>query len=372
MPEPEWLAQLPSDVAGHVRKLLPLPNFPLQLARFSIALKSLGSKNTVPARLLAEQAWRQAPEDPLVRLYTSWSFERRVPRWHFLMLNDTRRNQVYQTALVRHIRPGMTVFEAGTGSGILAMLAAKAGASHVYTCEMEPLLVEAARENIARNGLSDKITVIPKRSDEVILGEDLPVRADLFVAELVDDFLLGEGVLSITADVQKRLLKPEAILLPDRIALQGTLVGGAGWTKGFRASPAFGLDVSSLNRFAPAMVNSPAGQKPDLAEDVTALHIDLRQSEIHQPGTRTFQIRAKRDGVADGFLHWIWLRFGTGLEYSNRPPLASSWAPQIHVFSKPVPLVAGHTVDMHLQHDLESIQVWPEGEIVDASRSRLL
>jgi protein arginine N-methyltransferase 7 len=47
------------------------------------------------------------------------------------MINDLPRNAFYKTALDLAVRPGCTVLEIGTGSGLLSMLAARAGPDHV-------------------------------------------------------------------------------------------------------------------------------------------------------------------------------------------------------------------------------------------------
>jgi ribosomal protein L11 methyltransferase len=52
-----------------------------------------------------------------------------------------------------------TVLDVGCGTGILAMTAALSGAGRVLAIDNDPLAVTAARENVARNGLSDKIEV---------------------------------------------------------------------------------------------------------------------------------------------------------------------------------------------------------------------
>jgi predicted O-methyltransferase YrrM len=358
MSNEDWMKGLPDDVREHIGKLQSSPEFPRHLARFSAALRSLNPRDNASPAVLAEQARRLAGEDPVVRQYTDWSYRKRVPRWHYGIINDAQRNQIYQDALVRYVRPGMIVFEVGAGTGLLAMLAARAGAAHVYTCEREPLLVEVARENIARNGLADRITVIPKSSNDVQLGGDLPERADLLVAEIVDNGLLGEQVLAITADVTARLLKPAAIFLPDQIELRGTLVGGREWTVGFRAQMACGLDVSALDRLGPAMVQCPAGLEPHLADDTTALHFDLAASGEYPSERKQVTVTARENGIADGFLHWIWLRFGPGLEFSNRPPAKSCWTPQIHVFPRPIMVRPGDIVTLQVQHDRKTARIW--------------
>src|ERR1035438_7368739 len=111
---------------------------------------------------------------------------RTIPRWHFAMLNDLERNNVYLTALERQVSPGSLVLDIGSGTGLLAMIAARANAGSVITCEANPVLAQMARSIIDQNGLSDRITVIPKRSTDLQIGVDLPRRADLIVSEIVD------------------------------------------------------------------------------------------------------------------------------------------------------------------------------------------
>jgi ribosomal protein L11 methyltransferase len=59
----------------------------------------------------------------------------------------------------RLTRPGMRVFDVGTGSGILALAAAKLGAESVYCIDNSSVAVESAISNVAVNDLSDRVTV---------------------------------------------------------------------------------------------------------------------------------------------------------------------------------------------------------------------
>ena len=75
---------------------------------------------------------------------------------------------------------GKTVMDVGTGSGILAYFAVKAGASKVYAVEASDVADRAA-ELMAANGLQDKITVLKQKVEEVVLPND--DKVDILVSE---------------------------------------------------------------------------------------------------------------------------------------------------------------------------------------------
>ncbi len=62
-------------------------------------------------------------------------------------------------ALDAHLRPGAEVIDLGTGSGILAIAAARLGAARVRAIDIDAEAVEVARQNVARNGVADIVTL---------------------------------------------------------------------------------------------------------------------------------------------------------------------------------------------------------------------
>jgi ribosomal protein L11 methyltransferase len=67
--------------------------------------------------------------------------------------------QMCLQALEELVRPGMRVLDVGTGSGILAIAAARLGAAAVFGVDTDRLAVEAATDNAGRNGVQAQVTV---------------------------------------------------------------------------------------------------------------------------------------------------------------------------------------------------------------------
>jgi hypothetical protein len=131
---------------------------------------------------------------------------------HIRMLNDRLRTTTFLAAIKEVVRPGNVVVDIGTGTGILAIAAAKAGARHVYAIE-EGSIGEAARDMFAANGLADRITLISGKSTRV----ELPERADVLVSEILGNDIFDEQVIEVTRDARARLLKPTGRLVPARL-----------------------------------------------------------------------------------------------------------------------------------------------------------
>jgi type II protein arginine methyltransferase len=330
------------------------PDLPLRLAKMGRMFHKQGKKDDGVAITRAARAL--APGDFRVSALTAWLDRQQAPLWHFSIVRDHDRNLAYARALERFVKPGMIVYEIGTGTSILAMLAARAGAKHVYTCELKPDVAEAAREIIRRNGFEDRVTVINKNAKDVTVGVDLPERADLFVAEIVDNALLGEYVLDLTESARANVLKPGAILLPHTVAARGCLIGRHAEIERFRMGRTLDFDLTAFNRFAPAEINAGegGGDFTRLSEDIDIARFDLAV-DAPAEAMHEVQFTASCAGRAEGVLRWLHLDFGGSLIFENRPPQKSSWYPQIHVFADPVDVARGDEIGVSVFHDRERL-----------------
>ena len=62
-------------------------------------------------------------------------------------------------ALEDLVRPGMAVLDVGTGSGVLAIAAARVGAASVEAVDVDPIAVDVARANCEVNGVAERVHV---------------------------------------------------------------------------------------------------------------------------------------------------------------------------------------------------------------------
>lgn len=112
------------------------------------------------------------------------------------MLQDVVRTSAYHDAITRNPSDfaGATVMDVGTGSGILAFFAAKAGAARVYAVEASDVADRAAAL-MAANGLADRVVVLKQKVELVELpaGE----RVDVIVSEPMGFMLFHEQMLIV-------------------------------------------------------------------------------------------------------------------------------------------------------------------------------
>uniref|UniRef100_A0A8B9Q7I4 Protein arginine N-methyltransferase n=1 Tax=Apteryx owenii TaxID=8824 RepID=A0A8B9Q7I4_APTOW len=148
------------------------------------------------------------------------------------MLHDKDRNVKYYQGIraavsrVKERGEKAIVLDIGTGTGLLSMMAASAGADFCYAVEVFKPMANAAVKIVEKNGFSDKIKVINKHSTEVTVGPDgdMQCRANILVTELFDTELIGEGALPTYEHAHKHLVQEGCEAVPHRATVYVQLV----------------------------------------------------------------------------------------------------------------------------------------------------
>ncbi|KAI3469390.1 hypothetical protein Pfo_026053 [Paulownia fortunei] len=128
------------------------------------------------------------------------------------MLQDYVRTGTYYAAVLENRIDFIdrVVVDVGAGSGILSLFAAQAGAKHVYAVEASEM-ADYARKLIAGNpSLSQRITVIKGKVEEV----ELPEKADILISEPMGTLLVNERMLESYIIARDRFLVPNGKMFP--------------------------------------------------------------------------------------------------------------------------------------------------------------
>lgn len=332
---------------------------------YGLVLKALGKNDAAIAAF--KRALAANPELSDATMNLRRAYRDIVPAWHFAMMADKPRNDAYQAAIERTAR-GRRVLDIGTGAGLLAMMAARAGAHSVISCEMVGAIAERARDIIALNGLSDRITVIDKTSTDLSVGRGLPERAQVLVTEVFSSSLIREGVLPTIEHAHQQLLTDDAIVIPNAASAMGYLIGGAVIEGMLFAGNSNGFDLSPFDDFAPPSIYAGLDGVPHgvLSDDFELLRFDLRVKSF--PVARhSVAVVATRSGNCAGVAQWIRLELDENTRYENRPvpnsnvrslemPDLSStypcgWTHVVYRFPKLIPLDPGDVVQLVVTHD---------------------
>lgn len=120
----------------------------------------------------------------------------------------------FERAIKRYVRPGFNVIDFGTGSGILALLAARAGASKVFAVEYDRFVSSVAEKNIKDNGYQDKIEVLQEDARTINFEKDLKI--DMVLMEMLTTGMVDEYQIQAINNLHEQgVIKEETILIPN-------------------------------------------------------------------------------------------------------------------------------------------------------------
>ena len=331
------------EAEAEFRRCIELdPDFRAAHASLAQCLHDQGKRDEALELLRAAHA--RFPDDEDIDFMLRLQFSSIAPAWHIPMVNDDERNQAYDLALRRAVKPGDLVLEIGTGSGLVAMMAARAGAGRVVTCEVLPLMADIAREVVEKNGLAERITVLTRKSTQLQVGTDLPERADVFVSELVNIGMLSPNMLPVLQHAREALLKPDAKIIPAAAVVYGALIEAPQLARINPLRQVSGFDLSPLDK-----LRSPGYAQIDLAADLVrqvsqpfkALEFDFR-SNMPERDARLLQVTANSAGLVHGIAFWFDLIMDEETVYSSASTLRTNhWKQAAEFFAQPIAVQPG-------------------------------
>jgi protein arginine N-methyltransferase 1 len=267
---------------------------------------------------------------------------------HRLYLRDGHRVSAYARAISDVVKPGDVVVDLASGTGILGLLACRAGALRVYAIEQDGI-AGVARQIARANGFDDRITVVRGHSQSVAV----PEPADVVVCDQIGGFGLEADILERAKEVRTRFLRPGGAFIPGRLDLSIALIEHPRLRdrlQFWRTRPA-DFDVTPAFEIA-ANTGYAARVRPDhlLSAPATAARLDLL-AELSGPIHAAATLQASRDGTLHGICGWFTAQLSPRVTMTNSP------LSEERIFRRPiffpiaeaVAIEAGTTVDVTMR-----------------------
>ena len=278
---------------------------------------------------------------------------------HEEMLSDAVRVDAYHRGIRRGVTPGDVVLDLGTGTGLLAFMASRAGAAKVYAVEHSDF-IEVAREIGRHNGFTN-VEFVQANSRDFTPPEPI----DVVLHEQMGDELFNENMLENLLDLRDRVLAPGGRILPGRFRLFIEPVT-------FRAEMRVrrfhnielpdGIDLSAMetstalapydtDRFGqfwarPGAVAATIGTpRPVVEFDVATL-----ESPAALPRHHDLERVATADAIVDGACVWFEAHFDDETTLSTSPlGPNTSWGNRVYRIDREIH--TGETLALHVDMD---------------------
>ncbi|XP_074584457.1 putative protein arginine N-methyltransferase 6.2 [Curcuma longa] len=246
---------------------------------------------------------------------------------HEEMIKDRVRTDTYRSAIMRyqHLISDKVVLDVGCGTGILAIMCAFAGAKRVYAVDASEIAIQAS-EVVKDNNLSDRVTVLHGRVEDVNIDE----KVDVIISEWMGYMLLYESMLPSIIFSRDKWLKPGGLILPSHASLFMAPVTN---TDRYRESIGFWHDVYGINMsamvplakqyaFLEPTIETISGENvltwPILVKEVDCYTVTAPELESI---TAKFSFSSMLQAPLHGFAFWFDVVFdGSTIQQSNHDP----------------------------------------------------
>ncbi|KAF1352520.1 protein arginine N-methyltransferase [Delphinella strobiligena] len=274
---------------------------------------------------------------------------------HEEMLKDDVRTRSYRDAIYqnKHLFKDKVVLDVGCGTSILSMFAVKAGAKHVIGVDMSTI-IDKAKEIVEVNGMSDKITLLQGKMEDVVLP--FP-EVDIIISEWMGYFLLYESMLDTVLWARDRYLKKGGLIFPDKATIFAAGIEDGDYKEekiGFWDN-VWGFDYSPLKHTA---LTEPLVDTVEMKAVVTdptpVLTLDLYTVTVADLAFNTpFTLTARRTDYVHALIAWFDIEFSAchkPIKFSTGPHTKyTHWKQTVFYLKDAITVEAGEQMQAKIE-----------------------
>lgn len=265
--------------------------------------------------------------------------------FHRHLVDDRVRTDAFMEAVRRTVRPGDVVIDLGTGTGLYAIEACRAGAVRVYAIDHSDI-IHAARRLVAHHGVSDRVVFLQESSYDV----RLPELADVLVSECLGVMGVGGTMVPALTELAARSVKPGGRVVPGRISL---LLAPLESSVNFAHVNAWttdgpgGLDLSPLQSLANQNLYHTLVTPEALIAPAALLGSVVPRDGIDDPFDASVRFAPTSARTLHGFVGWFDVELCDGLTFSTSPGDPPTVWQQIYFpLPEAVPVDAGERIEV--------------------------
>ncbi|MFW9792914.1 MAG: 50S ribosomal protein L11 methyltransferase [Candidatus Thorarchaeota archaeon] len=206
-----------------------------------------------------------------------------------MLLGQKSRLAKFSQAIHQIVKINDYVVDIGTGSGVLAIMAAQAGAGKVTAIDINRESIEFAKHAAALNNVADRIDFITGHFSDFAPTE----KADVVICEMLSSIMLIEQQVPASYHAVEKILKPEGIIIPQRVTIYIVPVESSVMADRF---------TFNHLEFPKVVQTVDQNSVTDLA-DMQVLHeVDLTKPTTNFEIDRTMEFHIVSDGVIHGLV----------------------------------------------------------------------
>jgi type I protein arginine methyltransferase len=279
------------------------------------------------------------------------------------MTTDTERNWRFREALDKYAKDRVVV-DIGTGSYVFwARESLRSGASRVFAIEAMRDSFLTATQTVADLDGGHRVTLLHGESTALTIEP----KADVCVAEIIGSLPGAEGAAAVLADARRRLLTPDAVIIPDLCLTQAAAVSFADLFPG--RAPAFApAAIPQLQRIfdwnggpfdVRLRIANPA-REAILSDEALVERLEFN-GDLQVEQVTDVRLTIDRSGVVDGVLTWLVIQCLPDQQPLDALRDETNWASiYLPLFDAGISVEAGDVLDLTFRSTLSEDGVHPD------------